>query len=81
MDLCMEKKTVLKEENGEKRIYAAHYYYLELNTAKMLHDLNIDCTMPEEVMEQRLRAVEEDAKIELDAMQHRAVIEAIKHGL
>ncbi len=81
MDLCMEKKTVLKEVDGEKRIYAAHYYYLELNTAKMLHDLNIDCTMPEEVMEQRLRAVEEDAKIELDAMQHRAVIEAIKHGL
>ena len=81
MDLCMEKKAVLREEHGEKRIYPAHYYYLELNTAKMLHDLNIDCNVPEEMMERRLGRIEEDAKIELDAMQHRAVIESIRHGL
>ena len=42
MDLCIEKKTVMKEKDGEIRIYPAHYYYLELNTAKMLHDLNIN---------------------------------------
>ena len=24
------------------RIYTSHYYYMELNTAKMLHDLNLD---------------------------------------
>ena len=71
----------MKEENGEIRIYPAHYYYLELNTAKMLHDLNIDCKMPEEMMEERLRRIEEDEQIELDAMQHRAVIESIRHGL
>ena len=72
MDLCIDKKVVMKEE---------HYYYLELNTAKMLHDLDIDCQMPEEMMEKRLRKVEEREKITLDVMQHRAVIEAIKHGL
>ncbi len=42
-----------KNEN-EIRMYPAHYYYLELNTAKMLHDLDIDCDMPEEMMERRL---------------------------
>ena len=26
MDLCIEKKTVRKEEQGEIRIYPAHYY-------------------------------------------------------
>ena len=81
MDLCIEKKTVLKERDGEIRIYPAHYYYMELNTAKMLHDLNIDCDMPEDLMERRLKQVENTEQIELDAMQHRAVIESIKHGL
>ena len=81
LDLCMEKKTVLKETDGEKRVYPAHFYYLELNTAKMLHDLDIDCKVPEDVMEKRLRRIEEEEQIELDAMQHRAVIESIRHGL
>lgn len=81
MDLCMEKKTVLKEEKGEKRVYPAHFYYLELNTARMLHNLNITCKMPEDMMERRLGKIEEDEQIELDEMQHHAVIEAIKHGL
>ena len=81
MDLCIEKKTVMKEKDGEIRIYPAHYYYLELNTAKMLHDLNINCEMPEDMMEQRLAKVEKTEEIELDPMQHRAVIESIKHGL
>lgn len=81
MDLCIDRKTVMKEENGEIRIYPAHYYYLELNTAKMLHDLDIDCEMPEDMIEKRLKKVEEKEKITLDALQHQAVIEAIKHGL
>lgn len=81
MDLCIDRKIVLKEEEAEIRIYPTHYYYLELNTAKMLHDLDIDCEMPEEMMEKRLKKVEETEKITLDIMQHRAVIEAIKHGL
>lgn len=81
MDLCIEKKTVLKEVQGETRIYPARYYYLELHTARMLHDLNIDCNMPEDIMEKRLQQVEEREAISLDPMQHRAVIESIKHGL
>lgn len=81
MDLCIERKVVRKEEQGEIRIYPAHFYYLELNTARMLHDLNIDCNMPEDMMEKRLRKVEEKESILLDPMQHRAVIESIKHGL
>lgn len=81
MDLCIERKTVMKEVGEEIRIYPAHYYYLELNTAKMLNDLDIDCQMPEDMMEKRLKRVEQKEKIELDPMQHRAVIEAIKHGL
>ena len=81
MDLCIERKTVMKEIEGEIRVYPAHYYYMELNTAKMLHDLDIDCKMPEDTMEKRLKKVEEQENISLDIMQHKAVIESIKHGL
>ncbi|MEJ8734562.1 SF1B family DNA helicase RecD2 [Mediterraneibacter sp. ICN-202921] len=81
MDLCVERKTVMKETEGEIRVYPAHYYYMELNTAKMLHDLDIDCKMPEDMMEKRLKKVEEQENISLDILQHKAVIEAIKHGL
>ena len=81
MDLCMERKTVMKEKDGKVIVYPAHYYYMELNTAKTLNDLDIDCQMPEDMMEKRLRAVEEKEKIELDPLQHKAVIESIKHGL
>lgn len=45
MDLCIDRKTVMKDENGEIRIYPAHYYYLELNTAKccMIWILIVKC--------------------------------------
>lgn len=81
MDLCIDRKTVMKEKDGERRVYPAHYYYLELNVARMLHDLDIDCPMPEDMMEKRLKRVEERENLTLDVMQHRAVIESIKHGL
>lgn len=81
VDLCIDRKTVRKEENGQIRIYPSHYYYLELNTARMLYDLDIDCEMPEEMMEQRLRKVEEREQLQLDPMQHCAVVESIRHGL
>lgn len=81
MDLCIDRKVVLKEEHEELRVYPSYYYYLELNTAKMLHDLDIDCDMPEEMMEKRLQKVEQKENIILDRLQHQAVIESIKHGL
>ena len=53
MDLCMERKTVMKEIEGEIRIYPSRFYYMELNVARMLNDLDIDCAMPEDMMEKR----------------------------
>ena len=51
MDLAMEKKVVLKEKEDGIRVYPAHYYYLELNTAKMLHDLNVSYDIAEDAIE------------------------------
>ena len=61
MDLAMEKKVVLKENGDEIRVYASHYYYLELNTAKMLHDLNVRCQVDETALARQIQAVSENA--------------------
>lgn len=81
MDLAMEKKVVLKEKEDGIRVYPAHYYYLELNTAKMLHDLNVSYDIVEDAIEKRLRQIEEDAELSLDELQRTAVKEAVRNGV
>lgn len=81
MDLAMEKKVVLKEKEDGIRVYPAHYYYLELNTAKMLHDLNVSYDIADDAIERRLRQIEEYAELSLDELQRRAVKEAVKNGV
>lgn len=81
MDLAMEKKVVLKEGEDGVRVYASHYYYLELNTAKMLHDLNLEYEEADVVMESRLRKMEERTSMELDERQRLAVKAAVCHGI
>ena len=84
MDLQMEKKIMVRnqgEESKERIIYAAQYYYLELNTAKMLHDLNIRGDIPGDQIESRLDEIQSQEELELDEMQRRAVMEAVNSGL
>lgn len=81
MDLAMEKKVVLKEGEDGLRVYASHYYYLELNTAKMLHDLNLKYEEADVVMESRLHKMEEHTSMELDERQRQAVKAAVCHGI
>lgn len=81
MDLAMEKKVVLKEKEDGIRVYPAHYYYLELNSAKMLHDLNVSYEIAEDAIEKRLQQIEEDAELSLDELQRTAVKEAVRNGV
>lgn len=81
MDLSMEKKIVLKKTEAAVRVYAARYYYMELNVARMLYDLNIEFGMSDSVFENRLHAIEENTGLFLDDMQKKAVFESICHGV
>ncbi len=80
-DLAMDRKIMIREAKGKKLIYSTSLYYMELNTAKMLCDLNIkyDFTITE--IEQRLVLVEKQFKIELDELQRNAVMEAARNGI
>lgn len=86
MDMAMERKVILKEEaaaGGEQEtiVYASQYYYLELNTARMLHELNIVCEEDKVLADHRIRSIEKNSHIELDEIQRQAVIEAVCSGL
>lgn len=86
MDLAIERKVILKElpdASGQTRqiVYSSQYYYLELNVARMLHDLNISCEEDEMRIDRRIRKLEKNEDISLDDLQREAVREAVRNGL
>ncbi|MBS6956485.1 MAG: AAA family ATPase [Enterocloster asparagiformis] len=81
MDMQMEKRLVVKNTPEGQIVYSSQYYYLELNTARMLHDLNIRGDIPEAEIKSRLLKVEQQESIQLDELQEQAVVEAVNSGL
>ena len=62
-------------------IYSSVYYYMELNVARMLHDLNIRYDIKQENVRKRISLLEEQFEIELEEQQRTAVAEAAGNGL
>lgn len=81
VDLQMEKKLIVKEKEGVRIVYPAQYYYMELNTARMLHDLNVKDSVPVEQIKKRVEEIAACEQIELDEHQLEAVVEAVNSGL
>lgn len=79
-DMMIDKKIIIKEEN-DRIIYGASLYYLEMNSARMLLDLNIKYSVKVEDVEKRLEVIEKQSEIQLDEMQRNAVVEAARNGL
>ena len=91
-NLMMDKKLIIK---GEK-VFAASYYYAELNCARMLYELNIPMYTADDAGEQkgeatngraeaevarRLQKLADSLQMELDELQFKAVTESIRNGL
>ena len=81
MDMQLDKRLVIRETEGKRIVYASQYYYMELNVAKMLHDLNIKGQVPEEEIKAKLLKIQAQEQIELDEKQVLAVAEAVNSGL
>ena len=77
MDLAMDRKVVLKED----RVYCSQNYYLELNTAKMLHDLNVTADIADDTVRKKLADIEAETHTTLEELQKEAVMQAVNHGL
>ena len=71
-------KVVLKENDREVLVYPSQYYRLELNTARMLTELNIRYPQNEQMMERRIAQIEKES---MDMLLQPVVENAIKHGL
>ena len=92
-NLAMEKKLIIKTEEDRVYIYAASYYYAELNCAKMLIDIDraVDYFPTEEEraqeeefrgqIEKKIRRLEHNLDLELDELQRFAVVESVLHGV
>ena len=81
MDMVVDRKLILKETEEGAVVYPTRYYYLELNSARMLCELNILCPEDEELMEKRINRIEKETGTRLDEMQKQAVAAAASHGL
>ncbi len=81
MDLAINKKLMIKEMDGSHFLYAASYYYMELNTAAMLARLDISYDIPQIEIEAQIRAIEKSTGMDLDELQAEAVKEAACNGL
>lgn len=83
MDMQIDKKIVVKtlQEGERQAVYVAQYYYLELNTARMLHDLNIRGEVPSSQIEKRLSKIQSQEEFPLDELQAEAVRQAVNCGL
>lgn len=81
MDLAIEKKIIIKKGEEESRIYPAQYYYMEMNVAKRLHDLNVTYEVSDVALENRLSQIEKSTELQLDDKQKEAVKEAVKNGV
>lgn len=81
MDLAVDRKLMLKENQEEVCVYSMSAYYTELNTAKMLHDLNISCETEEKKIEKKIEKLGKKYGYELDELQKKAVVTAAGHGL
>ena len=82
-NLIMDRKLVAKGD----ALFAAAYYYAELNCANLLRNLNIPMLEAENLPAQdmairkRLERMAENLSMELDELQLKAVEESIKNGL
>ncbi len=81
LDMQIDKRIIVKDIEGIRVIYSSIYYYMELNCARMLHDLNVKYNLAQQVLEERVIRLEKSANIVLDDRQREAIYEAARNGL
>lgn len=88
MNLSIDRKVIIKEQDDLCMVYSLNMYYAELNCARMLFDLQQDfgegnrLTMVEQKkLENQIRHLEEVNGVTLDELQRKAVMEATQNGI
>lgn len=79
--MMLNKELKVCEQDQERCIYLSTLYYMELNCARMLLDLNISYELSEKELAKMVRKVEKGQEIELDELQKTAVYQAVQNGV
>ena len=89
-NLAMDKKIVIKKNKNEQdiQVFSSHYFYTELNCARMMANLNISIlgegpllNSEEVAIKNRIESITATEGLELDDLQEKAVLESVKNGL
>ena len=81
MDLAIERKVIIKEKEGNVIVYGSQYYFMELQIAKKLYDLNVSEEIAPEQIQKKIDAIEKKNHTVLDELQKKAVMEAARTGV
>ena len=85
-DLAIDRRIVVKQEPSadsaeEILVYTGQSWFLELNTARMLYQLNVSCGKIAPPSEKTLEKIETACGIKLDPLQRKAVVSAAENGV
>ena len=87
-NLMMDKKIIIKKKQDVEQVFAATYYYAELNCARLLCELNRYVENREELLPseeekitRKIMKLAEEEGLQLEELQKKAVLESVKNGL
>ncbi len=80
-NLSVEQKIFIKKIKEETAVYGKAFYYMELNCARRLKDLDITAYEDEADIYRKLGGIEKSEKKELEELQRKAVVKAVCNGL
>lgn len=81
MELLIAGKIMIKQIDEEDVVYLASNYYVELNSARLLTDLQLRYDMEQDELEREIQKIEKEEKLTLDELQRAAVKSAIEAGV
>lgn len=79
--LSMNKQVICREIDGQRCLYSSTLYYMEMNCARMLLDLNLSFPIDDKVLERKVKQVERIQELQLDELQRTAVYQAVQNGV
>ncbi len=79
--LRLARKVIYKTDGDTVCVYSSNYYYMELNTARMLVDLNVSYDLSEPELCASLARLQKDLALELEEQQVQAVMTAARSGV
>ena len=81
LNLAIDSRVKIIPKGDEKQIYYSLYYYTERNIALMMKNINLPGRLSEEKINERIKEVEKESKIELDEMQKEAIKASANAGI